>query len=163
MTPQETPQLTTSGLGGVGRGDGGSGSNGAADGPPARSWEIDLPWSAPPVKPNGGHGNIYAHAAKVKATRRTMGLLARNAKIPKMGRCEIWLTWHVGDRTKRDADNLVWMLKPLCDALAGTKPGDHQIVTDDTPEYMTKHMPNIDYVQGQAKRFTITIKEIPNA
>ena len=124
------------------------------------TWEIELPWSTPPVKPNGGHGNIYAHAAKVKSTRQTMGALARKAGIPPLGRCEIWLTWHVGDRIKRDADNLVWMLKPLCDALAGTKPGDHKIVPDDTPEYMTKHMPNISYAYGQPKRFTLTIKEI---
>lgn len=159
-----TPPLTTQGgqeaSGGVQWVSGGQDANEAVKSPPVRSWEIELPWTTPPVKPNGGHGNIYAHAAKVKTTRQTMGLLARKAGIPPLSRCEIWLTWHVGDRTKRDADNLVWLLKPLCDALAGTKPGDHQIVPDDTPEYMTKHMPNINYIQGQTKRFTIHIKEI---
>lgn len=132
----------------------------AAGEPPARSWEITLPWTVPPVKPNGGHGNRYAHAKKVKTTRQTMGLLARNAKIPKLDRCEVQLTWYVPDRIARDADNLAWLLKPLCDALAGTLPGDHQIVHNDTPEYMTKHMPNIVYSPDQNKHFRILIKEI---
>lgn len=120
-------------------------------------WEIPLPWSTPPVKPNGGHGNIYAHAAKVKSTRQTMGLLARKAGIPWLGRCEVKLTWYVPDRIKRDADNLAWTLKPICDALAGKKPMDHRIVDDDTPDLMTKHMPTIVYRPGEAKRLVVTI------
>lgn len=126
-----------------------------------RTWEILLPWSTPPVKPNGGHGNIYAHAAKVKSTRQTMGLLARKAGIPWLGRCEIQLTWYVPDRIKRDADNLVWSMKPLADALAGNKPHDHKIVEDDTPELMVKHMPAILYRPGQPKQMFIHITELP--
>lgn len=160
MTPQETPGLTTSATGGAERGDVSQGQFEARKTAPTRSWEIVLPWSVPPVKPNGGHGNRYAHAAKVKQARQTMGLLARNAKIPKLARCEVLLTWYVPDRIARDADNLAWLLKPLCDALAGTRPGDHQIVHNDTPEYMTKHMPVIVYAPGQNKHFRILIKEI---
>ena len=124
-------------------------------------WTIALPWAAPPVKPNGGHGNVYAHAKKVKATRQTMGLLARKAGIPWLGRCEVQLTWYVPDQIKRDADNLAWTLKPLCDALAGTKPMDHRIVDDDTPDLMVKHMPVIVYRPGQRKQLVITITEPP--
>jgi len=127
-----------------------------------REWLIELPWSVPPVKPNGGHGNIHAHARKVKQARQVMGLLARNAQIPVLGRCEVLLTWHVGDRIARDADNLLWVLKPLCDALAGAgkQPWDYPIVPDDTPEYMRKLMPEISYVAGQKKRMTLTIREV---
>ena len=126
----------------------------------SESYTIVLPWSVPPVKPNGGHGNIYAHAAKVKQTRQTMGLLARKAGVPWLGRCEVRLTWFVADRIKRDADNLTWVLKPLCDALAGTKPGDHRIVEDDTPDLMTKHMPEIVYRPGGLKQLVVTITQL---
>lgn len=122
-----------------------------------RTWEIILPWTVPPVKPNGGHGNIYAHAAKVKSTRQTMGALAKKAGIPWLGRCEIQLTWYVPDKRKRDADNLVWTLKPLADALAGDKPHDHKIVEDDTPDLMTKHMPEIIYRAGGEKQMVLTV------
>jgi hypothetical protein len=127
-----------------------------------REWLIELPWATPPVKPNGGHGNVYAHAAKVRGARQAMGLLARNAGIPKLARCEVLLTWHVGDRIARDVDNLAWTLKPLCDALSSEKkPTDHRIVPDDTPEHMVKLMPVIEYVKGQRKRFTVRVRELP--
>lgn len=127
-----------------------------------REWVLELPWATPPVKPNGGYGNRYAHAAKVSSARTAAGVLARNAKIPALVRCEVLLTWHVGDRIARDVDNLAWTLKPLCDALASArKPHDHQIVPDDTPEHMVKPMPVIDYVKGQRKRMTLRIRELP--
>lgn len=157
MTAQTPTRDGKNGLEVAERVSGGQGSNGAAGEPPARSWEIVLPWTVPPVKPNGGHGNIYAHAAKVKSTRQTMGLLARKAGIPWLGRCEVWLTWYVSDKRKRDADNLVWTLKPLADALAGNKTGDHKIVDDDTPDLMKKHMPEIVYRPGEAKQLVVTI------
>ncbi|MFF2822640.1 hypothetical protein ACFVRV_06255 [Arthrobacter koreensis] len=127
-----------------------------------RLWTIPLPWSTPPVKPNGGHGNVYAHAKKVRTTRQTMGLLARNANIPPLGCCRVELTWFVPDRIHRDVDNLAWTLKPLCDALAGTKVWDHQIVPDDTPEFMVKPMPTIVYRPGEPKEMVLTISEIPS-
>lgn len=127
-----------------------------------REWTIELPWATPPVKPNGGHGNVYAHAGKVRAARQAMGLLARSAGLPPMARCEVLLTWHVGDRIARDVDNLVWTLKPLCDALSsGKKSTDHKIVADDTPEFMVKVMPAIEYVKGQRKRMSVRVREIP--
>lgn len=127
-----------------------------------REWVIELPWPTPPVKPNGGHGNVYAHAKKVKQARQVMGLLARNAKLPPLARCEVLLTWHVGDLVARDADNLVWTLKPLCDALSsGKKPWDHPIVQDDTPEFMVKPMPVVSYVKGQRKRMSVRVRELP--
>lgn len=126
-----------------------------------REWVIELPWATPPVKPNGGYGSRYAHAAKVREARSTMGLLARSAGVPVMGRCEVLLTWHVGDLIARDVDNLAWTLKPLCDALgSGKKHTDHPIVKDDTPEFMVKPMPVIEYVKGQRKRMTVRVREL---
>ena len=126
-----------------------------------REWVIELPWATPPVKPNGGYSNRYAHATKVRQARQVMGLLARAAKVPPLGRCEVLLVWHVGDRIGRDVDNLAWTLKPLCDALSSTKkPSDHPIVPDDTPEFMVKPMPAIEYVKGQRKRMSVRIREL---
>ena len=127
----------------------------------SRSWTITLPWATPPVKPNGGYSNRYAHARKVRDTRQTMGLLARQAGIPTLDRCRVELTWFVPDRIARDVDNLAWTLKPLCDALAGTKPWDHQIVPNDTPEWMEKPMPSIVYRPGEPKEMVLTVTEIP--
>lgn len=130
-----------------------------------REWVLELPWATPPVKPNGGYGNRYAHATKVADTRKVAGLLAKAAGIPFLGRCEVLLTWHVGDQIKRDVDNLAWTLKPLCDGLAHApskrKPFDYQLVPDDTPEHMVKPMPTIVFVKGQRKRMTLTIRELP--
>lgn len=126
-----------------------------------RRWTINLPWSTPPVKPNGGHGNIHAHAAKVKRARQTMGLLARNARLPAMARCRVELVWYVPDRVHRDADNLVWTLKPLCDALSSSRrPWDYQVVPDDTPEFMVKLMPRIVYAPGEPKRMVLIVTEM---
>lgn len=131
-----------------------------------REWVIELPWSAPPVKPNGGYGNRYAHAAKVKQVRQAGGLLARDAEIPELARCQVLLEWHVGDRTKRDADNLVMLLKVLCDSISGGRAAkkvatDWNVVPDDAPEWMDKLMPRVVYVKGQPKRMTFTVREIP--
>lgn len=120
-----------------------------------------LPWDAPPVKPNGGHGNIYAHAGKVKEVRKAAGILAWSAAIPPLPKCRVELVWYVPDRRKRDADNLVWTLKPICDALSSSRqPHDHQIVPDDTPEFMEKLMPRIVYAPGESKRLVLTITEM---
>jgi hypothetical protein len=125
-------------------------------------WVLELPWATPPEKPNGGYSNRYAHSATVKEARQVMGLLAKAAKIPRMDRCRVLLTWHVGDLIARDVDNLVWSLKPICDALSSDKkPSDHRVVRDDTPAFMEKPMPAIVYVKGQRKRLTVTITDIP--
>lgn len=127
-----------------------------------REWVIELPWATPPVKPNGGYSNRYAHSAKVRDARQTMGLLARAAKIPRLEKCRVLLTWHVGDLITRDVDNLVWSLKPICDALSSAKkPTDYRIVPDDKPEFMEKPMPAIVYEKGQRKRLTVTVTEVP--
>ena len=121
-------------------------------------WLLELPWQSPPVKANGPRGNHYAHAAHVRAVRRAVGVLARNAKIPHLGRCRVELTWYVPDRIRRDVDNLMPMMKPVYDALSsGRQPFDWPIVEDDTPQFMVKTMPEIVFVKGCRKRFELVI------
>ena len=102
-----------------------------------RVWTISLPWQRPPL-----HLNDRTHwAAKAKLTamvRKTAWTLARANRVPTLDRCEVTLIWAPPDRRTRDADNLVATLKPLCDGLV-----DANIVPDDTPWFMVKHMPRI--------------------
>lgn len=66
------------------------------------------------------------------------------------------------DKRRRDADNIVPTLKPLCDALAkGTvKHPGYGIVEDDTPDQMIKKMPVIHpAVKGEPPRMWMTITE----
>lgn len=131
----------------------------------AERWALDLPWDAPPVKPNGGHGNVYAHARKVKDVRKTAGLLARNARIPRgLDRVRVQLVWYVPDRRRRDVDNLWMTLKALADGLTadGGKGGEYDwpVVADDTPEYMEKPAPQIVYRKGCRKRLVLFVDRL---
>lgn len=128
-------------------------------------WAIEFPWDAPPIKPNGGYANRYAHAAKVREVRQTAGLLARSAGIPRgLDRVRVSLVWYVPDRRKRDADNLVMMLKAVCDGMTadGRKrvSTDWPVVEDDTPEQMDKVMPRIVYRKGTRKRLVVFVDRL---
>jgi crossover junction endodeoxyribonuclease RusA len=96
---------------------------------------IALPYERPPL-----HGNQKVHwAVKAKHTRELRGgAAASTAHVPPMVLCQVLLTWFVTDRRRRDADNLMPTLKPLCDGLV-----DSGIVPDDTSEFMDKLMPKI--------------------
>ena len=59
--------------------------------------------------------------------------------VPACSASEVWLHYVPRDGRRRDADNLVPILKACCDGLV-----DAGVVPDDTPELMTKHMPVID-------------------
>lgn len=96
-----------------------------------------------------------AEAKIVKELRSNMHARARH--IPEMGRCEVWLTWWVATNRRRDEENIVPVLKALCDGLI-----DAEIVPDDTPLYMVKHMPRILVMPNKRDlpHFTLTITEI---
>jgi len=104
----------------------------------SRVWEIPLPWSSPPITLNTSFGNRYAKARAVRTVRNTACLLARNHRIPPLAACSVQLTYEPRDSRRRDADNLVGLLKPLCDGLV-----DGGVVGDDTPELMAKPTPVI--------------------
>lgn len=128
-------------------------------------WVIELPWDAPPIKPNGGYANRYAHAAKVRGVRQTAGMLARHAGIPRgLTRIRVQLVWYVSDRRRRDTDNLWMLLKSVCDAMtpAGKQgqPTDWPVVEDDTPEFMEKPEPQIVYRKGQRKRLVVFVDRL---
>lgn len=110
---------------------------------------IKLPWSSPPLTANQRHH--WRAKARITANIRTATkLLTRN--IPPQDHITVQLVWHVNTRHRRDVDNIVPTLKPICDALV-----DAGIVPDDTPQYMTKMMPEIIYNPSSTPHLTLDI------
>lgn len=105
------------------------------DNPGPAFYDIDFDYKRPPLTSNQ-RLHWREKADRTAGVRASARYLAR--RIPELGRCEVALTWFVTDRRRRDADNVVPTLKAMCDGLV-----DAGIVADDTPEYMTKHMPVI--------------------
>lgn len=98
-----------------------------------------FPWLSPPLSAN--QRLHWARRARLTAdVRNATALLARQAGVPAMGRCEVTLVWTVTDKRRRDTDNLYPTLKAACDGLV-----DAGIVPDDTPEFMVKHAPVIEH------------------
>jgi crossover junction endodeoxyribonuclease RusA len=98
-------------------------------------YELDLPWSAPPLSLN--HRRHWrANAAKVRLVRDAAHVLARQAKIGPCPRIRVTLHYRPRDRRVRDEENSVPTLKALCDGLV-----DAGLVADDAPRFMVKNMP----------------------
>lgn len=110
-------------------------------------------WPRPPLT-----ANQRLHWAKrmklTRAVRERAALELR--KFGQVGRVEVRLVWYVKDRRRRDADNLVPTLKALCDGIV-----DAGVVRDDTPEFMHKVMPVIEYRPGVEPHLRLEVEEIP--
>ena len=126
-----------------------------------RTWEIRLPWSAPPASANDrDHWRVKAR--KVATIRQSAKYIVQDAMsafpfpmpaTPK--RIAVGLTYVPRDKRRRDPDNLVVPLfKALCDGIV-----DAGIVPDDTPTYMVRSMPVIAAPDGDP-RLLLTIREI---
>lgn len=119
---------------------------GTFDGPMPAYFDTDEPtvfrlrfgYTRPPISANDTL-HWRTRAKLVKDIRQATSYLAR--RIPHLGRCEVTLTWFVTDRRRRDADNVVPTLKAMCDELVA-----QGVVHDDTPQFMVKHMPIIEYI-----------------
>ncbi|MDV6271088.1 RusA family crossover junction endodeoxyribonuclease [Rhodococcus globerulus] len=99
---------------------------------------IDLPYSKPPLSMND-RKHYHAKARIIAKLRKEARLLAKAASVPTgLANPSVTLHYQPRDNRRRDADNLVPILKACCDGLV-----DHGITTDDTPDLMTKHMPVI--------------------
>ena len=78
--------------------------------------------------------------------RRDVMALAAAHRLPTgLDRVRVQLVYVPRDGRRRDTDNLVATLKPICDALAAgtSKHPGHGLVADDTPEFMAKPEPVI--------------------
>jgi len=116
------------------------------------TWRFE--WQTAPLSLNYRLHRM-AEANIVKELRSNMHALAR--RVPDLGRCEVRLTWFVKSTRRRDEENIVPVLKALCDGLI-----DAEVVTDDTPAYMVKHMPRIVLAaKNDVAHFEFRLKEIP--
>lgn len=103
-------------------------------------WRIRFEYEKPPLTANQ-RLHWARKAALTRDVRAAAGMLARQAKIPTLDRCEVWLTWYVTDRRRRDADNVFPTMKAMCDGLV-----DAGVVEDDEPRFMVKHHPAIQWI-----------------
>ena len=91
-------------------------------------------------------------------TRQVRGKTLDLTQIyPAMKRIQVQLVWWVNDNRRRDVDNIVPTFKAMCDGLV-----DAGIVPDDTPEFMDKLMPQIQFVDRlvMPAHLELFIKEI---
>lgn len=111
---------------------------------------VTTPWERPPLTANQRF-HWRKTAAIVKDVRRWAALSFSGVQV--LARPAIvQLDWHVPDKRRRDADNLVPTLKALCDGLV-----DAYVVPDDTPDLMDKRMPRIIHTPGQKARLVLTV------
>lgn len=102
-------------------------------------YELSFPYRVAPITENGRYHHMQK-AALVRSVVETTWWLAREARIPALGRCAVELTWLVNTRVRRDVENIVPTFKAMCDGLVR-----YGVVADDTPDLMTKVMPVIDF------------------
>jgi hypothetical protein len=114
------------------------------------AWTLALPWREPPLHLNQRLA-WQVERPIVATVRDTTRLLVKRARIPRLIHAEVRLVWTVPDRRVRDVENPVPTLKACCDGMTDTSHGGIRllgIVPDDSPEWMTKHMPEISYRRG---------------
>lgn len=101
-------------------------------------YSIPLPWVNPPLSLND-RMNRYARARVTREVRGDAQLLAKSYRVERgAGHVVVELHYQPCTRRRRDTDNLVATLKPICDGLV-----DAGVVADDTPDLMTKREPVI--------------------
>lgn len=106
---------------------------------------ILLPWSKPPLSMND-RGHYMVKARATASVRAAVMIMARSHKLPQgLAYVTVQLHYRPRDNRRRDTDNLVATLKPICDALADgtTKHPGYGLVPDDTPQFMAKPEPII--------------------
>ncbi|OZM74188.1 hypothetical protein CFN78_06850 [Amycolatopsis antarctica] len=115
--------------------------------------------NAPPLTSNQ-RLHWRARSALTNLVRLGVTNAAKTARIPSGHHLTVTLHYRPGDNRRRDADNLVPTLKAACDALARGPRRDWiglELVPDDTPEHMTKRMPEIHRGPG-VRRLWLTVE-----
>lgn len=89
----------------------------------AESWTIRLPFTEPPVSANDARRGHWRSqwAAKIEV-EQAVAVLVRAARVPKLDRCALELTWYAPDYRVRDDDGLAILLKSVRDALTPPRP-----------------------------------------
>lgn len=122
-------------------------------------WMFTLNYPRPP---KGLHANDRTHwAVKMGATqdiRMEVMARTRNLHIGVLEFCTVQVVWVVGDKRKRDTDNLAPFMKAIFDGIGSNSRGySAHLVEDDDPEHMSKPGALIRYEKGVKPFFEVTI------
>lgn len=113
-----------------------------------QTWIIELPYDKPPLTGNGIQRMHRLQKGRVtKKLRATTAKLVAKAGVPTLDAVSVQLVWLVPTAHRRDEDNVVPTLKPICDGIV-----DAGVVADDTPDRMEKGMPIIAHVRKLLRR-----------
>lgn len=110
----------------------------------SHAWTLELPFTRP-LSLNQ-RANHWAKAAEVRTWRQATAWLARQQRIPPLGRISAQLLYTPADDRRRDPLNLVASLKAIEDGLV-----DAKVIVDDSSRYHTSVMPVITG-KGPARR-----------
>lgn len=99
-------------------------------------WLLTFP--AMPIVSLNDRDHWAVKGAKVRAWRDAALVLCRAAKIPACTRILVEMHYVPKQSRRRDEDNVVATLKPICDGIV-----DAKIVLDDTSEYVERVFPII--------------------
>ena len=111
--------------------------------------DIALPWTKPPLSLNDGGATrqaMFSKAKTIQEVRATIVRILERLELPKGAEyTTVQLHYLPADNRRRDTDNCVATLKPICDAIAAgtTKHPGYGVVEDDTPVFMGKPEPII--------------------
>lgn len=121
----------------------------------AHTWTITLPSGMRLITLNDRlhHMVKYRYA---RALRETACVLARQQRIPHLGRIRIDGELIPADRRRRDAHNWMDTAKPCVDGLV-----DAGVITDDSTPYLDGPFLRIADVPSRPQRFVLHITELP--
>lgn len=80
-----------------------------------------------------------ARAGMVKKWRQATYWAVKKAQVPALERVRVEMHYVPSTKRRRDPDNLVASMKPICDGIV-----DAGVVTDDTEDYVDRVWPRID-------------------
>lgn len=109
---------------------------------------LSFDWPKPPLSLNDRPRHWAARGAQVARVREQAAELCReriaDGSLDVLEPVVVTLVWYAPTRAKRDSDNPVATLKPVCDGLV-----DAGLVPDDTPEWMDKRPVQIVYRKNE--------------
>lgn len=121
-----------------------------------RSWTVPLHgYTRPPLSLNDRMHHMKRHRITQGFKNDVINLL-RVAKVPK-GLDRVTVVLHYAPRTKgrRDHDNLIATVKPICDAMVAAK-----VITDDDSVHVTLSPPVVHPATGEPGRVWFVVIDL---
>lgn len=124
-------------------------------------WTFILNYPRPPKGLHANDRTVWqAKMGAVSDIRLEVMARTRALRIGVLEQCTVQVVWVVGDRTKRDPDNLAPFMKAIFDGIGSSSRGPSaHLVEDDDPAHMGKPAALIRYEKGVKAHFEITITE----